>query len=152
MNSTHENYLLWRTENFLRPEFTQDASGRDAATCMTEWESKGIPLPMTTAQAKAAVLRGDPVRYTSEAQLLADLVQGKMCRDWHITEWRKGVKEKLFLPEEFLGVLGMDTAQFRGVFRREPDLTKYRQLVAFEVVQAARAFAKEEDDKDVKSS
>lgn len=48
---------------------------------------------------------------------------GKEQRDFHITEWRLGVKQKLFIPEDFYGMLGMvSRSEFRGVFGRDLDL------------------------------
>lgn len=48
---------------------------------------------------------------------------GKEQRDFHVTEWLLAVKQRLFVPEEFYGVLGMvSPSEFRGVFGRDLDL------------------------------
>lgn len=51
-------------------------------------------------------LRGIRIPLTcSDRLLLAQYIQGKTLRDWHITEWRNGVKEGLFKKEEFFDEL-----------------------------------------------
>lgn len=89
---TLSDYLLWRQEGniFLRPAFDFDPVGITAEQAIKRWESEGKPLPAST----------------SEPDLLADYVQGKLSRDWHISEWRNGIKEGLFEVEEFIGSLG----------------------------------------------
>lgn len=66
---------------------------------MLAWESKGVKPDRCK----------DPV-------LLSDYMQGKTSRDWHITEWRDGVKQGLFLPQEFVGTLGMTEDDLKSVF------------------------------------
>lgn len=98
------NYLLWRSGDFLRPQVGFSEDSPCAAESMLRWESKGDSRPTVS----------------SEPGLLADYIQGKMSRDWHITEWLEGWNKGLFLAEEFLGVLGMTTEEFVRVFQREP--------------------------------
>lgn len=87
------NYLLWRVGDFLRPaEIPYDSSGPSAEVAMCDWESRGI----------------EPI-VSSNPSLLANFIQGKRSRDWHISEWRLGIKEGLFKPEEFVGSLGCDS-------------------------------------------
>lgn len=95
-----ECYLMWRTGNLFRQTFDFDPNGVTAAEAMCAWESEGTPLPSAT----------------SEPELLADFVQGKKSRDWHITEWRLAVKQGLFKPEEFAGCLGLDEKEFQSAF------------------------------------
>jgi hypothetical protein len=71
---------------------------------MFKWETHGI----------------QPV-VCSEPISLQRYMQGKMSRDWHVTEWRRGVSEGLFVAEEFFGSLGLRTAkEFKSIFGREP--------------------------------
>lgn len=100
-NSTLERYLLWRVGSFLRPqELPFDEQGPSAASVMFNWESNGIK-PTTT----------------SEPAILADYMQGKTSRDWHITEWKEGVAHGYFFPYEFFGCLGFDQSEFEKVFK-----------------------------------
>jgi len=87
-----EEYLLWRVEGevFQRPNFEYSFEGKSALEAMRDWESYGVPLP----------------RESCEPELLADYVQGKKSRDWHISQWREGIKAGLFYPWEFVGELG----------------------------------------------
>lgn len=58
-----------------------------------------------------------------EQETLELYLLGKEQRDFHITEWLAGVKDRLFMPEEFYGVLGMvSPSEFRGVFGRDLNL------------------------------
>jgi hypothetical protein len=66
---------------------------------MLRWESGGV----------------QPDR-CSDPSLLSDYMQGKTSRDWHVTEWRSGVKSGLFRPEEFVGTLGMSEGDVESVF------------------------------------
>lgn len=79
------------------------AEAPDAFICMKDWESKGI----------------NPTD-TSEPELLADYHQGKILRDWHITEWKDGIRMELFQAEEFLGCLGCTKDNFKSIFGHEP--------------------------------
>jgi len=100
---TLERYLRWRTGNFLRPVVELDHTAPTAAELMFNWESNGKPLGPC-----------------SEPTLLADYVQGKQSRDWHITEWKDGVKRGYFMAEEFLWELGLDAQEFESVFGHAP--------------------------------
>ena len=82
-------YLLWGTDS-LRPSFTYQADAPTALQAMKDWESLGTRLPACSC----------------EPELLADYVAGKRSRDWHITQWRSGIKEGLFFPNQFIGELG----------------------------------------------
>jgi hypothetical protein len=64
--------------------------------------------------------RGSKPVSSCEPNLLADYVQGKRSRDWHITEWKEGCRSGEFYPEEFLGSLGMDEQEFKSVFGHPP--------------------------------
>lgn len=101
-----EGYLRWIGEDsvFMRPvEISRDPTGPSAAEWMKDWESRGLES-LTT----------------SEPELLARYQQGKRCRDWHISEWKQGVREGLFIAEEFIGTLGMDEENFASVFGHAP--------------------------------
>ena len=90
--NTLEQYLRWKPEGVLfRPTFGLDATGKTAAESMQAWESTGTPLPTNS----------------SEPELLADYVQAKRSRDWHISEWRQGVKEGFIAPYELIGTFGL---------------------------------------------
>lgn len=102
--TTLEDYLKWRSGNFLRPVFKLSDSG-DPVEIMWQWETLGRPLPEGCL----------------EPELLADYVQGKKCRDWHIKEWRDGVEDKYFLAEEFMGGLGLTEENFESIFGRPID-------------------------------
>jgi hypothetical protein len=98
---TLEGYLLWRVGDFLRVPFLLDLNGPTAAESMMLWESTGRPLPVSC----------------SEPELLADYVQGKRSRDWHITEWRDGISRGYYRQEDFLGTLGVRTrADLESIF------------------------------------
>lgn len=71
---------------------------------MFEWDSLGY----------------NPSRRCSDPNKLSDYVQGKKCRDWHITEWKSGIEDGLFIPEEFLGTLGCNEKEFESIFGRKP--------------------------------
>jgi len=95
------DYLLWRYDNLFRPPVVLcDDTSLSPEQIMMQWESQGIPIPTTCT---------DP-------ELLADYIQGKISRDWHITEWRNGVKERLFLPYEFIGDLGCTEDNYQSIF------------------------------------
>lgn len=100
-------YLRWLPKDrFLRPSFVDDPSGIDAASAMLQWESQGKSLPLGC----------------TEPDLLADYVQAKRSRDWHISEWRQGVTEGYFLWWEFIGTFDLSTAETRkifGLFKRD---------------------------------
>ena len=85
-----QEYLLWRVDNFLRPA-DLPIGAVSPEECMLNWESKGSVPVSTTVPAT-----------------LASYIQGKQCRDWHITEWREGIRQGLFKPEEFIGTLGLE--------------------------------------------
>jgi len=103
-------YLRWSTNEFLRPELLPfDNSSPTAAECMLKWESYGI----------------EPIS-TSEPELLSDYVQGKKSRDYYITEWKSGIKDGLFVAEEFylsgsgiFSPIGSDK-EFETIFGRLP--------------------------------
>jgi len=95
-----EKYLNWCCGTFLRPNSElKDINGVTPEEYMFCWESLGKRLTCN-----------DPEK-------LVLYIQGKQCRDWHISEWRQGIKEGLFLPEEFLGCLGMDEEEYKSVFK-----------------------------------
>lgn len=99
-------YTHWIAGDFLRPDLVpQDPSFPTAEEAMFLWETHGK----------------EPTG-CSDSGTLQKYVQGKKSRDWHITEWRLGVSQKLFVPEEFFGVLGLRTAaEFKSIFGREVD-------------------------------
>jgi len=72
-----------------------------AEAAMADWESRGVALP---AQVIGAVR-------------LSTYVQGKRSRDWHISEWRQGVREGWFRMEEFVGTFGLTEADVQRVMR-----------------------------------
>lgn len=96
---TLENYLKWRVDNFLRVPMPFAMDGPSAAEAMFNWET-----------------HGKPPTHSSEPDLLADYMQGKKSRDWHITEWKSGVKMGYFEPKEFLGCLGLEDKDWKRVF------------------------------------
>lgn len=86
-----DNYLLWRIDNFLRPEEVEfSATGPSSDEAMFSWETYGV-IPQNC----------------SNPSLLADYIQGKKSRDWHIKEWRLAIREGYFYPSEFVGQFGM---------------------------------------------
>ena len=95
-----DKYLRWvvSSSNLFLPSLVeQDDNGLPPDIIMRDWESQGVRIPLTCS---------DPL-------LLAQYIQGKTLRDWHITEWRKGVQDGLFLKQEFtddLVELGEDPA------------------------------------------
>lgn len=101
------SYFHWCNGDFmLAAEMKLDENGPTPEEAMFLWESKGIKPDGCT----------DP-------GLLARFVQGKTSRDFHVTEWRRGCSQKLFIPEEFFGCLGLRSAEeFKGIFGREPDV------------------------------
>ena len=96
----------------------------------TEEDSPTTPngFPQNTHSAEEAMFmwetHGKIIALAPDQQELFDLYMiGKRQRDFHVTEWRSGVKDRLFVPEEFYGVLGMvSPSEFRGVFGRDLDL------------------------------
>lgn len=106
-------YLEYRTGSFLRPttmvDYQNDAL--PAAQCMFAWETFGTVPTLS-----------------SEPELLNDYIQGKQCRDWHITQWLRDTNSAdhdcTMHPEELIGTLGMDCIEFAKVFGRAPDLRK----------------------------
>lgn len=77
----------------------------------------------------------------SEPDILQLYVQGKRSRDWHVTEWRLGVKQRLFIPEEFFGALGLRTAkEFESIFGRALDLHILARLARLGVDTEMQAF------------
>jgi hypothetical protein len=102
------DYLRWipNNSNFLRPKnVKEDPLGPSPEQIMIDWESQGC----------YSVSSSDPIR-------LSLYMQGKICRDWHIKEWKEGCEKGLFLEEEFLGTLGCDESSFAGIFGREPNM------------------------------
>lgn len=99
---TLNGYLQWIPSDsvFMRPAaLPYDENGLSAAAWMKMWESTGKIAPIT-----------------SEPELLQRYHQGKVCRDWHITEWKEGVRMHLFVPEEFVGSLGCTADNFESIF------------------------------------
>lgn len=81
-------YLLWANDSdnlFLPTLVEQNPNGLTPDIIMRDWESQGVKIPASCT---------DPL-------LLARYIQGKTLRDWHITEWRNGVKEGIMFKEEF---------------------------------------------------
>lgn len=109
-----QNYIHWCLGEFLRPALQERVSrALLAEEVMWLWETHW--------------LRG---LETSEPELLQLFVQGKQCRDWHVTEWRRGVKDRLFVPEEFFGTLGLRSAEeFAGIFGRPVDTHLLRRAL-----------------------
>lgn len=110
---TLDNYLKWCGDsNFLRPSAVPAGSTLSAAQAMRDSETYGV-CPQQCV----------------EPELLARYLQGKACREFHITEWKApsirmgnwGEETALFYPEEFLGTLGMDRETFKFVWGREPN-------------------------------
>lgn len=109
-----DGYLRWigTCGVFLRGKsLPQNDDAPDAYDCMKRWESEGI-RPVST----------------SEPELLADYVQGKTLRDWHISEWKDGIRQDLFWAEEFLGTLGVDESNFPSIFGHAPDPYRLKRL------------------------
>lgn len=98
--NTLRGYLRWRVEGFLRPHIQHDPGGPSAAESMHRWESSGVRITGSC-----------------EPELLADYAQGKMSRDWHVTEWRESVRRGYFTVAELIGTLGLDEAEAAKVFR-----------------------------------
>jgi len=98
-----EGYLLWREGNLFLPELLiEDPKAEAPELVMKLWESEGRPLPRRCQ---------DPVK-------LAQYIQGKISRDWHITEWRKDVKDGLCKAEEFVGTMGCNEENYRKLLER----------------------------------
>ena len=112
------HYVLWAPEGeiFLRPtRIPFDAEAPSAAEWMKAWESEGV-------RSKA----------TSEPDLLQRYQQGKINRDWHISEWKEGVRMRLFLAEEFIGTLGLTEENFESIFGRPVDPATQARLHSME--------------------
>jgi hypothetical protein len=120
-----EHYLVWipserramveeevRKGTYL-PKVKESPDGIDPNIAMREWESNGVPID------------AQPVTDRMKLCLYYD---GKLQRDFHIQEWLSAVKTGLFEPEEFLECLGLDIAEFHSVFKRYPDLRRWRFL------------------------
>jgi hypothetical protein len=93
-------YLRWISPgvDFLRPhKVAVSPHGVSAAEAMCAEESRGVILPCR------------------EPELLARYQQGKRLRDWHISEWRSGIKDGLFVPSEFIGSLGCDESNVESI-------------------------------------
>lgn len=81
-------YLTWTVESsnlFLPTLIHQNDNALPPEVIMRDWESQGVRIPDSCS---------DPL-------LLARYIQGKTLRDWHITEWRNGVREGIMFKEEF---------------------------------------------------
>lgn len=114
-DTTLAKYLKYRTGGFLRPsEVPFSESAPDAKTCMFAWETHGHTPAVT-----------------SEPSLLADYIEGKKSRDWHISEWRSGVTDGYLTPIELLGTLGVDEAEFYGIFGHQSDCVTREEYKAF---------------------
>jgi hypothetical protein len=85
-----DRYLAWTIgcDNLFMPIplLKEDPNALQPEVIMRDWESQGIKIPDSCT---------DPL-------LLARYIQGKTLRDWHITEWRNGVKEGFMFKEEFI--------------------------------------------------
>lgn len=104
---------LVRDGSYLKGIIESPERGVSPETAMKDWESNGIAFP----------------RLTTNRLQLALYYEGKKQRDFHISEWLRGVKDGLFEPEEFLDCMGMDIAEFKSVFGRYPDLRRWRFLL-----------------------
>jgi hypothetical protein len=93
---TVEEYLKWCVDSgtLFRQSFELDTEGMSAIEIMFRWESWGEAVPNST----------------KEPELLSLYIHGKMSRDWHITQWREGIRDGLFRPFEFVGTLGCTEA------------------------------------------
>ena len=97
---TLQGYLRWLPvgEQLFRPDLLlPDETAPTASEIMLAWESEGKALPDAC----------------SEPTLLADYVQAKTSRDWHITEWRLGIAEGLFTWRDFIGTFGLTEDECR---------------------------------------
>lgn len=63
-------------------EAINDPAGKSALECLFEYESKGVLHPCR------------------EARKLMWLMAGKFSRDWHISEWASGMKERIITAWE----------------------------------------------------
>lgn len=94
---TLNGYLKWtKGSNLFKENFNFDPNGPSAFECMKNWESNGTPITAT-----------------KEPKLLSQYVQGKKSRDWHITEWKSGIKEGYFLWWEFIGTFDLSEGEIR---------------------------------------
>lgn len=94
---TLNGYLKWtKGSNVFKENFYFDPDGLSAFEAMKRWESEGKPITVS-----------------SEPELLSLYVQGKKSRDWHITEWKQGIKEGYFLWWEFIGSFGLGESEIR---------------------------------------
>lgn len=113
--SKYLKWIEWNNDNssalFRPPLVTYNPNGESPDVIMYKWETHGIKVPEAS---------NDP-------ELLSMYIQGKTLRDWHITEWRRDIKEGLFLKEEFkedLEYLGEDiNIVFKGI---NEDITWYK--------------------------
>lgn len=100
--------LKWRGDDvFFRPTFQLEHNGLKAYQCFWDWDTKGVTLPTGC----------------EEPELLADLVQGKRCREFQIDEWLDTwAKRDIYpiWPEEYLSHPGMDEKLFKKLFGRAP--------------------------------
>lgn len=95
-----EKYLKWLPKdeidkNLFRRSFYYAPNGIKASKAMIDWEGRGIDLPSETC----------------EPDLLSDYVQGKILRDWHISEWNKGISDGSIFPRELVGVGECETIE-----------------------------------------
>ena len=99
-HKTLQGYLRWlpEGERLFRPDLLWlDETASTAAEIMLAWESEGKAFPAAC----------------SDPTLLADYVQAKTSRDWHISEWRLGIAEGLFTWREFVGTFGLTEEECR---------------------------------------
>ena len=99
---TLDGYCSWIVGSLFRPKFNYDVGGKHPVEIMFDWESNGTKLS----------------NGSNEPSLLEDYIQGKLSRDFHIREWKIGCEAGLFLPEEFLGILGVTEDNFSSIFGR----------------------------------
>lgn len=95
-------YFRWLPQDgsiIFRPNFESIPDGPSADEVMLAWESNGVPLP----------------KGCREPDLLADYVQGKTSRDFHIDMWRQDVP-RMFHWSEFIGTFGLTEIECRKIF------------------------------------
>jgi hypothetical protein len=98
---TADEYLRWLGDgscSLFRSTFPYNPTGPTALEVMCAWESTGTPITDTC-----------------EPDILANYVQGKRSRDWHITEWRLGISSGEFCKREFLGTFGLTQDELNAI-------------------------------------
>ena len=103
----YKKYVPWLLENpgdsYLRPGLSiyQNEEGSHPFVLMFEWESLGK----------------DYRRGCNNTKLLESLIQAKTLRDFHITEYKAGIKEGTFQSWEFIGTGDITVTNYKTVLR-----------------------------------